>query len=104
MNCPCCGSIIVVPAWQQALETLTPTERRVIDVVTQAPGLREPELAERVYANRWDGGPLAAGQIVRAMIHRANKKLVPYGFRVISRSNHHNLGYRIIHGRSLKTT
>ena len=97
MNCPCCGSSIVVLAWQQALETLTPTERRVIDVVTQAPGLQEPQLAERVYANRWDGGPLAAGQIVRAMIHRANKKLVPHGFRVISRSNHQNRGYRIVH-------
>lgn len=78
---------------------LTPTERRVIDVITRAPGLHEPELAERVYADRWDGGPLAAGQIVRAMISRANKKLVPLGFRVISRSNNHNTGYRIIHER-----
>ena len=100
MRCPCCGSDVVIPEWQRALDTLTPTERRVIDVITTAPGLQEPELAERVYANRWDGGPLAAGQIVRAMINRANKKLVPLGFRVISRSNHRNLGYRIIHAKS----
>jgi hypothetical protein len=80
--CPCCGQPATVPAWQAALERLTPTQCRVARVVAVRRGLSARELAAIVYEHDPDGGPETAERVIAQMVSRANKRIADFGFRI----------------------
>lgn len=82
MTCPCCGSTTIVPAWEYALDKLTPTERRAARLVAAMPGLTRRALAHELYSQNLDGGPDDAEKCISVIVSRANRKLVPLGFAV----------------------
>lgn len=92
--CPCCGSQVRVDYWVAALDSLTPQERDIVKIVKRRPGLRAAALADVIYANRIDGGPLWAADITRRLLLRARRKMAPFGFRLWAGHGSRS-GYRI---------
>lgn len=54
--------------------------------------LSRDRLADRVYADDPDGGPLGANDTVCTFVHKLRKVIAPHGFAIIT-SRH--LGYRL---------
>lgn len=81
MKCPCCQGSGVIP--DQAPVHLSPLQLRIYDIVRKHRyGISGPMLADRVYADREDGGPDSAKVSICVQIVRANKRLVPAGQKI----------------------
>jgi hypothetical protein len=81
--CPCCGGAgTIEPA---APVPLTPMQFRIWEAVRQSRhGLTAPEIAARIYADRYDGGPLHAQGCIYATIRSANHRLQAAGVEITS--------------------
>jgi hypothetical protein len=94
ITCPCCaGAGFIEPA---APVPLTPTQFRIWDVVRRSRhGLTAPEIAARVYADRYDGGLLHAKTCIYLTIKSANHRLQAAGVAIASTTHHRGAVYKI---------
>ena len=71
-------------------------EFRVWDAVRRSrDGLTAPAIAEQVYADRYDGGPLHAKGCIYSMIKSANRRLQAAGVEIASTTHHRGAVYKI---------
>jgi hypothetical protein len=73
-----------VAALNEALDSLRPMQRRVFDLVSKCRGMKFPDLADAIYADREDGGPDGAEMCVRTAAYQANAELRKAGIRIVS--------------------
>jgi hypothetical protein len=78
MKCPCCDGTGRI--------ALTPMQFRVWDVLRRAgaDGISCSALAERVYADRPDGGPESATHCIWTHASLANRRLKELGQRIVA--------------------
>jgi hypothetical protein len=86
MICPCCGQPVTPKSRLQAYAAVQPPLRRrlietLIDATAPVPA---SDLADAVYADDPDGGPLSAVECVRAFVWRMRPDLQAIGYRVVS--------------------
>jgi len=94
ITCPCCAGRGEIE--EKAPVPLHPLEFRIWDVVRRSPGgISGRALTERVYADRADGGPDCADNVVRVTIVRVNRKLAPAGLRIACNKNGRSFGYKL---------
>lgn len=83
MNCPCCGAPMPPDA---ALDTFIarcgPVTQRLLRALTLSAPLQVRELADRVYADRADGGPDDAEAVVRVMVYNLRPRLAKIDWRI----------------------
>jgi hypothetical protein len=93
--CPCCaGAGCIEPA---APVPLTPTQFLIWDVVRRSrQGLTAPEIAAKVYADRYDGGPLHAKTCIYLTIRSANRRLQAAGVAIASTTHRRGAVYKIV--------
>jgi hypothetical protein len=93
-TCPCCnGAGMIDPA---APAPLSPTEFAIWDAVRRSrDGLTAPAIAEKIYADRYDGGPLHAKTCVYLTIRSANRRLQVAGVEIASTTHHRGAVYKI---------
>jgi hypothetical protein len=84
MRCPCCNGSGVIPDGPPVY--LSKLEAKVWDVIRRHPGISSDDLADRVYSDRDDGGPLYARSNVIKTVGLLNKRLIKAGFRVENRN------------------
>jgi hypothetical protein len=58
--------------------------RRMVDLIAQRPGITNRELSTLLYADRADGGPMWAHNVISVLVFKANKQLAPHGYRIKS--------------------
>jgi hypothetical protein len=94
LRCPTCnGSREIEP---QAPVPLAPLEFAIWDVVRRSKyGLDATAIADKVYANRYDGGPEFARTCVHLTIRRANRRLAAAGQQIVSSNRNRGSVYRI---------
>jgi hypothetical protein len=69
---------------------------RIWDAVRQSRhGLTAPQIAAKIYADRYDGGPLHAKTCVYLTIRNANRRLYAAGVAIVSTTRHRGSVYRI---------
>lgn len=80
--CPCCGGRGVVKDINEA--KLTGLERKIFEAVQEAGarGISMRGLTDRIYEDRFDGGPDSAENCTRVRVNRMNKRLAEFGYRV----------------------
>lgn len=85
VHCPCCGAQMAgtVPA-DSLRRMVSPTMARILDVVRRRPGLTAPQLADAVYADDINGGPMTASNCVASTISHHNPKLRACGWEVVA--------------------
>lgn len=96
-TCPCCGAFIEQGAaleWNADFRVLTghgfgttlgPVSGRIFDELWCARGrgpIAARELADRVYANDPDGGPLWAVKSMPVLMRALRRRLVPFGITI----------------------
>ena len=87
VTCPCCAGAGTIDT--AAPVALTPTQFRIWDAVRQSRyGLTAPEIAARIYADRYDGGPLHAKTCIYLTIRAANLRLQSAGVVIASTAPH----------------
>jgi DNA-binding response OmpR family regulator len=94
-TCPCCGQPIVATL-DDAIKAMPPIMRDVVVYLARRRGEVVPreDIADYVYRDREDGGPLWAGESVKVLIHRYRPKLAEYGWTVAGKSGQHG-GYSL---------
>jgi hypothetical protein len=82
--CPCCGH--PVPP-TDVLGILTPFRQRIFVLVQQAgtAGINATDLAEVLYANARNGGPVNAGQVVSITKKLINQQIAKFGIKIESK-------------------
>lgn len=84
--CPCCGQQMPGGLPVEALENVyfPPTELKIVSALarTYPRGMTARALVDVVYADDPNGGPDGAEHSMRQFIHRARKRMQPYGWRV----------------------
>lgn len=107
MKCPCCGH----NATEVSLEALdfvylTPQERRIVHTLADVypRRLSAEQIADRVYADDPDGGPIGARKSIGVHLHRLRKKIQPMGWTAGSIAWGHGIGLsRVAHGNAKPT-
>jgi hypothetical protein len=96
VRCPCCnGRGEIEPA---SPVPLAPLEFAIWDVVRRSRhGLDAAAIANKVYADRIDGGPEFARTCVHLTIRRANRRLSAAGQQIVSSNRNRGSIYRIQH-------
>lgn len=100
--CPCCGSALAAPSRLDGVldqARLAPQGERVVRIVARRPGIDRRALADALFAERADGGPLSAEQQVATVVCAANRKLGLLGLRVAAGMGVRS-GYHLIWGNS----
>jgi hypothetical protein len=93
-TCPYCGGTGAVEPG--APVALTPTQFRIWDAVRRSrDGLTAPDIAARIYADRYDGGPLHAKTCVYLTIRSANRRLQAAGIEIASTTHTRGGVYKI---------
>jgi hypothetical protein len=87
-SCPCCGAILQRDPLQEVSEAVSPVMAAILRALSRGGRLNAYELAEKVYADHPDGGPLSAAIVMRTVICRDRKKIEPFGFRLCSAPSH----------------
>lgn len=83
IRCPCCEGRGVIEA--EPPTRLTPIQTKIYNAVRAAKhGIAIGRLADQVYADRRDGGPNCAWDVVRTQVYLMNKRLADVGERVKS--------------------
>jgi hypothetical protein len=103
-TCPCCGSPMAVrpPVEALAAAKLSPIARAVVDeLVDHWPRTTSlADLANKVYADRVDGGPLNACNSISVIMHRARAELARHGWRFGPRAPYlHSVGLWPLEGK-----
>jgi hypothetical protein len=72
---------------------LTTTEREILSLIDRAggAGITTVQLADKFYANRADGGPLTARNVMFVYVHSIRKKLVGEGVKISCRDKRYFL-------------
>jgi hypothetical protein len=85
-TCPTCGQSLPQPKPRDL--GLSPLRTRLFEIVQRAGdnGIATPDLVNLLYAEHPDGGPDSAGQVVRTLICKINKRLKPRGYEIKGRS------------------
>lgn len=91
--CPHCGAPMPDVPLEAMLSACTPGQRRILDLVARRPGLSGNEVADVVYQDDPDGGPLYARGTIAVQVKNLNKRILPLGWRVEGRAGFH--GYRL---------
>ncbi len=94
MRCPCCDGTGTVSADAEPPVYLSKRQRRIWGIVRRFPGLQAQDLANMVYADDLDGGPLGATETVRVHIRDINRRLAVVRQCISGQRNGHN-GYRL---------
>ena len=96
--CPTCGQPIAPASVPELRAQLTPTQRRIFDIVSQAGrhGISTDALEDKLYSCHANGGPDAARKTLHVHIALLNKRLAPFGKRIrANRSGGHMNGQGI---------
>jgi len=90
-TCPVCHQEIL-PSISRKAE-LTKLELAVYETVRHAgpAGVEVVSMPDRIYADRYDGGPINAGKVIHTTKFNLNKKIAPLGWRI---SNARGVGAR----------
>lgn len=81
ITCPCCFGIGQID--QDPPVPLAPQQFRIFDIVRRSKhGITSPVLADRVYADRQDGGPITGHKCVQTQVIQINKKLAKANLRI----------------------
>lgn len=99
-ECACCGQTLPYN-YPNGLR-LTPQLRRCYDIIRRAgqSGIHSDIIFDRMYKDDEDGGPLTATKIISVYVCSLNKKLPPFGQKILSddwggrRDNHAR--YRLV--------
>ena len=92
--CPCCNGSGTIEAGPPV--PLTPMQFRVWDAVRQSRhGITAPAIAERIYSDRYDGGPEFAKGCVYATIKHANRRLQAAGIAIVCSTHARGGVYKI---------
>ena len=86
MKCPCCGSSVdALPIDGLAALPMSRHRRRIIQGLIRAypTPILGPDLADYVYADDPDGGPVSGMQSITVTLGRIDKILVGTGWRLI---------------------
>lgn len=85
MICPCCGQPVTPPGRLQAYAAdQPPLRRRLIErLMVASEPVAARDLADAVYADDPEGGPLTAVECVRTFVWRMRPDLAEIGFRII---------------------
>lgn len=88
--CPCCLGKAVIPAGPPVV--LSPMGTKVYNAVRSAKyGINIHDLADKVYADRIDGGPSTANEVVRVSVNSLNKLIVAAGEKIEARDRRYRL-------------
>jgi hypothetical protein len=85
IHCPCCGTPVNALPLEQAMLSLTPLMQRIVRQVERRPGISRAALADAVYADDPDGGPMWAEKTVSVTIAQQRDKLAAAGWQLVSR-------------------
>jgi hypothetical protein len=93
-TCPCCNGVGMVEL--AAPVPLSPMEFAIWDCVRKSrDGLTAPAIAAKIYADRYDGGPLHAKTCVYLTIKNANRRLRAAGVEIASTTHTRGAVYKI---------
>jgi hypothetical protein len=87
--CPCCGQTLprdfLFVSTTSGLH-LGGMQKRLFEEVSEAgpQGIHAEVLFDRLYAGRRDGGPDSGIRVVAAVVSQLNKKLKPFGKKVVA--------------------
>jgi len=72
---------------------LTPMELEVFSAVRAAGvmGITAQRLEDKIYAARWDGGPLTSRNCMYVHINRCNRKIFLFGLKIFPINGHYVL-------------
>ncbi|WP_305968577.1 MULTISPECIES: hypothetical protein [unclassified Mameliella] len=90
LRCPSCGQPFEADRVAAARDVLSPTQRRIFDVIRENPDFQIEQIANRVWEDDPNGGPLHAHGNISAQICYANKRLEPLGLRIAA--SHRGIG------------
>ncbi len=88
--CPTCGHPI--PEDHLPGIHFSPLQGKIFKIISRRSpaGISQEDLADVVYADRRDGGPINARVTIRTTIYQINRKLIPHRLRITGRG-----GYRL---------
>jgi hypothetical protein len=91
--CPACGQFM--PLSDDVGVHLTPQQRQIYNVVRRAGrnGLSAADVADLIYAERTDGGPLCAERVIWVQVMLMNKKLRAVGRVIRAPKGRSSIGY-----------
>lgn len=79
--CPCCDGRGKIE--ERTPVPLTKLQTKIFNIVRKSQhGIEGPRLAEKVYADRADGGPVFAKDVIYLGIMHANKRLKSVGLKI----------------------
>jgi len=82
-RCPCCNGVGEIEDETPCI--MTPLEFRLWDIVRRAKhGISGADVIEKLYADRIDGGPLTAQNVVAQVRLNLNRKLEASGQEIVS--------------------
>lgn len=96
--CPTCGQTLPPASVPELRAQLTPTQRRIFDIVSQAGrhGIPTDALESKLYSFHANGGPDSARKTLHVHVTQLNKRLCPFGKRIrANRSGGHMNGQGI---------
>lgn len=93
--CPCCGAPLPdLPVGYLKAHVGKGLQEKIIEVVARKPGIGREGIADAIYADRIDGGPLAASAVVGTIICQMNKRLTGTGWSVACGRGRY--GYKLV--------
>ena len=85
ITCPCCFGTGQID--RQAPVPLAPQQFRIFDIVRRSEyGIAGSALANRLYADRQDGGPISGQRCVQSQVMQINKRLAKVNLRIGSKT------------------
>jgi hypothetical protein len=103
-QCPCCGRPYPVSHPTTQLFVGGFIRQRIVNFIAERPeGVERAELMDHVYAGTREGGPPTASNVISVLIHEANRRLAPQGYRIASSGGHGSRYYlEDLHGDSVE--
>jgi len=81
ITCPCCFGTGQIE--NRAPVPLTPQQFQIFDIVRRSKhGIASPALADRLYADHQDGGPVSGHKCVQTQVVQINKRLARANLRI----------------------
>lgn len=88
--CPTCNRPLAHPL----RHLLSDTETKIVDIIAAAGGrgITQKDIADKLYSDRIDGGPLNTRNAIGVYLHNIRKKLVGSEYLVVCRGHHYMIG------------
>jgi hypothetical protein len=91
MKCPCCGGEMptVIPTTALSSISMPESERVILDLTVAAypRAVSSRALTTGIWGHRADGGALDIHNGIGVRVHRLNKRIKPFGWRVSAGGN-----------------